>query len=260
MQPVSARLFIDQELTAGLVVRLEPPQAHYLHTVMRLRQGGHVAVFNGREGEWTARLGKFGKGWGSVELVEQRRPQADDPGIGPWLLFAPLKRARIDFLAQKATELGAAVLWPVWTEHTAVDRVNQGRLRANAIEAAEQCGRLTVPEVRAALPLGEALAGWPDDPATAGRRVILCAEKGAAAPIAEAAAALRENGCTEVAILTGPEGGFAPRELDGLVDLPFVTPVGLGPRILRADTAALAAFACWQAVAGDGRQPPHHRD
>ena len=189
----------------------------------------------------------------------QRRPQAQRPEPDLWLCFAPIKRARLDFLAEKATELGASRLVPVMTRHTIVTRVNGERLAANAREAAEQCERLSVPTVAAPVKLEALLADWPAE-----RRLFLCAEAGAARPIAEALlaeAGLDEAGLAEgaprpAAFLTGPEGGFSAAELDALAKLPFVVPVGLGPRILRADTAAIAALASWQAILGDGKERP----
>ena len=249
---IETRLYIDEDLGEGRTLGLDHARAHYLRSVLRLARGAELALFNGRDGEWLARLDGLGKGWAS--LTVGRRLRAQDAGPDLWLVFAPIKRARIDFLAEKATELGVALLQPVMTRHTAVARVNTERLTANAREASEQCGRLDVPEVRAPRELFALLAEWPAE-----RRLLLCAEAGPARPIAEVLAEQQAQAAAEplrFAVLTGPEGGFAQSELDGLLDLPFVTPVGLGPRVLRADTAALAALACWQAVLGDGRRRP----
>lgn len=240
-EPPRTRLYVGEPLSAGATVGLDHERAHYLRHVLRLDRGDRVALFNGRDGEWGARIDGFGKGWCSLAVESRRRPQAPEPDL--WLLFAPIKRARIDFVAEKAAELGASLVWPVLTRHTDVARVNVDRLRANAIEAAEQCERLTVPELREPARLDQAMRDWPAE-----RVILLCAEAGPARPIASAVAELAPG---PAAILTGPEGGFAKDELDGLLKLPFVVPVGLGPRILRADTAALAALACWQALAGD---------
>ncbi len=248
---VKARLYVAAELGPGGTVGVSPGQAHYLQSVLRLGGGDAVALFNGRDGEWLATIDGIGKGWASLALVERRRAQAAAPDL--WLVFAPIKRARIDFLAQKATELGVSVLWPVFTANTEVSRVNHDRLVANAVEAAEQSGRLDVPEVRPATALGAVLAEWPRR-----RRLLWCVERAAATPIAEALA--NPGPPAPWAVLTGPEGGFTSSELDALGELPFVTPVGLGPRVLRADTAALAALACWQALAGDGPSRPPPRD
>jgi 16S rRNA (uracil1498-N3)-methyltransferase len=239
------RLFVATDLAGGLSVGLEPSQAHHVKTVLRLPPGAVVALFNGRDGEWLGRVDGVGKGWCSVSLYAQRRAQ-EAPG-DLWLVFAPVKRARIDFVVEKATELGVAAIRPVYTRHTIVERVNLERLRANAVEAAEQTERLSVPEIVEPEPLDRLVARWP-----AGRRLLLCDESGASPPIAEA---LAGTGPGPWAVLVGPEGGFAETELDALKKLPFVCPVGLGPRVLRADTAALAALAVLQALAGDWRAP-----
>jgi 16S rRNA (uracil1498-N3)-methyltransferase len=236
-------------------VGLSPGQAHYLKHVMRMEAGGLVALFNGRDGEWLGRVEAVGRGWCSVTLTGRRREQAQEPDL--WLVFAPIKRARIDFLAEKATELGVTALWPVFTRNSVISRVNTERLRANAIEAAEQSERVTVPEVFEPLALADLLARWPAD-----RRLVVCDESGAAPPIADAlgAEARSAGGAAgRWALLTGPEGGLARSELDALGELPFVTRVALGPRILRADTAALAALACWQALVGDWQSRPRFR-
>ncbi len=235
------RLYADSPLTEGQAVGLDHERAHYLRHVLRLDKGDAIAVFNGRDGEWLAVIDGFGKGWCSLTVVSRRREQQAGPDL--WLLFAPIKRGRIDTVAEKASELGASRIWPVFTRHTDPNRVNLDRLRANAIEAAEQCERLTVPELPEPLPLAKALAQWPDD-----RVLFLCRESGAAQPITQALPAYAGR---PAAFLVGPEGGFAKSELDDLAKLPFVVPVGLGPRVLRADTAAFAALACWQALVGD---------
>lgn len=242
------RLYVRAALSAGASVGLDPDQAHYLRHVLRLAAGDRVALFNGADGEWLATVAGFGKGWASVDVTAQRRPQRPEPDL--WLLFAPIKHGRIDYLVQKAAELGASRLMPVMTERTIVTRVNIERLQANAVEAAQQTGRLSVPEVTGPLGLFAALDGWPE-----ARRMMWADESGSGPPILEVL-----TGCpggSPWAVLIGPEGGFAPAELDALRKLPFVTPVSLGPRLLRADTAAVAALACWQAVLGDwrGRTP-----
>jgi 16S rRNA (uracil1498-N3)-methyltransferase len=247
---IATRLHCDETLREGREVGLDHARAHFLRSVLRLQRGAELALFNARDGEWRARIDGLGKGWCSLAVMERLRAPQPEPDL--WLVFAPIKRARIDFLAEKATELGVAVLQPVMTRHTAVGRVNCERLAANAREAAEQCGRLSVPEVRAPRDLAELLADWPG-----ARRILLCAESGAAEPIGEALGRLRAAGpLGPWAVMLGPEGGFAESELDALRDLPFVTAVGLGPRLLRADTAAIAALACWQAVLGDGCRRP----
>jgi 16S rRNA (uracil1498-N3)-methyltransferase len=249
---IETRLYLDEDLDEGRTLGLDHARAHYLRSVLRLARGAELTLFNGRDGEWLARLDGLGKGWASLTVGPRLRAQDASPDL--WLVFAPIKRARIDFLAEKATELGVALLQPVMTRHTAVARVNTERLAANAREAAEQCGRLDVPHVSPPRKLFALMAEWPAE-----RRLLLCAEAGPARPIAEVLAEQAgQAGASPppFAILTGPEGGFAQSELDGLLDLPFVTPVGLGPRVLRADTAALAALACWQAVLGYGRRRP----
>lgn len=234
------RLFVEDPLAEGASLGLATAQAHYLRHVMRLKPGDRVALFNGRDGEWLGRIDGFGKGWCSVAVTRRLASQAGGPDL--WLVFAPVKRARIDFIAQKATELGIARLLPVFTELTAMDRVNTDRLRANAVEAAEQSGRLTVPEVAAPRRLDDLLADWPAE-----RRLMFCDERGGP-PAAEALAGAERG---PWAVLTGPEGGFSAAEAEGIRGLPFVLPVGLGPRTLRADTAALAALGLWQALLGD---------
>ena len=243
------RLFIEAGLTAGSEAALDEAQAHYLRNVMRRADGAPLLLFNGRDGEWKAELSLRGKKGAAAQVTEQTRPQAAEPDI--WLCFAPIKRARIDYIAEKATELGVALLQPVLTQHTAVERVNVERLRANAVEAAEQTERLSVPEVRPPIDLMRLLSEWP-----AGRRLLMCDETGGGPPIVEVLAGLDAAArAAPWAIVIGPEGGFAERELTALRRMKDVTAVGLGPRILRADTAALAALACWQALVGDWRQP-----
>jgi len=248
---IETRLYLDEDLGEGRTLGLDHARAHFLRSVLRLSRGAELALFNGRDGEWLARLDGLGKGWAS--LVVERRLRAQDATPDLWLVFAPIKRARLDFLVEKATELGVARLQPVMTQYTAVSRVNTERLAANAREAAEQCERLSVPEVMAPKRLFDLLADWPAE-----RRLLLCAESGEARPIAEVLSDQTAEAPEPrpTAVMTGPEGGYAPAELDALRKLPFVTVIGLGPRVLRADTAALAALACWQAALGDGRQRP----
>jgi 16S rRNA (uracil1498-N3)-methyltransferase len=240
------RLHVGDALAAGRAVTLDRAQAHYLRNVMRAKAGDALLLFNGRDGEWSATVDALGKAGGEVRAEAQTRPQR--PSADLWLLFAPLKAGRIEFLVEKATELGVAALAPVLTERTVVRRVNARRLRAHAVEAAEQSGRLDVPELREARPLMAALAAWPED-----RPLFLCDETGRGVPIARA---LPDRRNRPGAVLIGPEGGFAPAELDALAKLAFVTRVGLGPRILSAETAALAALASWQALAGDWQDAP----
>lgn len=244
-----ARLFVEADLGAGGEVPLDEAQVHYLRNVMRRPDGSPLLLFNGRDGEWRGALSARGKKSAVAEVGERTREQVPEPDV--WLCFAPVKRARIDYIAEKATELGVSVLQPVVTRHTAVERVNVARLRANAIEAAEQTERLTVPEVRDPMDLGKLLDGWPG-----GRRLMMCDETGGGPPIADALSALDAAArAAPWAIVIGPEGGFAEIELQALRRIKDVMAVGLGPRILRADTAALAALACWQALIGDWRRP-----
>lgn len=240
------RLFVDAGLVGGGAIELTADQARYLGAVLRMAPGDDVVVFNGRDGEWRGRIDALKKGRGTVVPDACLREQAPEPG--PWLAFAPLKKAQTDFVVEKASELGAERLVPVLTEHTASARVNTDRLRANAREAAEQCGRLTVPDVAAPVQLSGLLADWPK-----GRTLLVMDETGGGAPIADVATNLKG---ADAGILIGPEGGFAAGELDALSKLDFVNRVGLGPRILRAETAAIAALACLQSLAGDWRAAP----
>ncbi len=239
----AVRLYTESDLDAGLTVSLSAGQAHYLGNVMRMKEGDPVVLFNGRDGEWRAAIAGLRKKEGTAVAGERLRPQDSVPDL--WLLFAPVKRARIDFIAEKATELGVSAIGAVFTEHTAVSRVNEDRLRANAIEAAEQCGRLSVPEIQPPSTLAQRLADWPD-----GRRIMLCDETGGGKSVQEALSG-GSAATGPWAILCGPEGGFSSMELDLLAENSIVTRVSLGPRILRADTAVLAALACWQSMVGD---------
>ncbi|MFN0114601.1 MAG: 16S rRNA (uracil(1498)-N(3))-methyltransferase [Paracoccaceae bacterium] len=242
----SVRLYVEHPLGPGQRVPLAAPQAHYLLNVMRLAAGAEVLAFNGRDGEWRAALEPDGRRGGALACLAQTRPQGAAADL--WLLFAPLKKARTDFLVEKAVELGAGRLLPVDTAFTSSERVREDRLRAHAVEAAEQCGATTVPEVAAIAPLAKVLAGWPG-----GRRLWFCDEAEGAAGGPAALAAFAAAGPGPAAILTGPEGGFSEAERARLRQFTFVSPVSLGPRILRAETAALAALTLWQAAAGDWR-------
>jgi 16S rRNA (uracil1498-N3)-methyltransferase len=243
------RLFVEADLSAGIEAALSEAQTHYLRHVMRREEGADLLLFNGRDGEWQAQLSFRGRKAAIARVGDRRREQTAEPDI--WLCFAPVKRARIDYIAEKATELGVAVLQPVITRHTNVERVNVERLRANAVEAAEQTERLSVPEVREPVDLTRLLNSWP-----AGRRLLMCDETGGGPPIGEALGGLDDRArAAPWAIVIGPEGGFATAELSALRRIKDVVAVGLGPRILRADTAALAALACWQSIVGDWRTP-----
>jgi 16S rRNA (uracil1498-N3)-methyltransferase len=237
------RLYVEAALTDGARVETTSSQAHYLLHVMRARAGERLSLFNGRDGEWLARIVEVTKRKCVFACERQTRTQEGAPDL--WLCFAPIKKTPADYVAQKATELGARVLQPVMTRRTIVSRVNLERLRANALEAAEQADRLDVPEVREPVSLDRLLARWP-----AGRRLLFCDEAGEAPPIAEA---LRAPVPGAWGVLTGPEGGFDPAEREIVRTHGFVIPVSLGPRVLRADTAALVALAVWQALCGDWR-------
>ena len=240
----SERLFVDDDLAADRRVELEPAQAHYLTAVLRLRPGAKLLVFNGRDGEWVATLAETHKRGAALSIENQARPQDAGPDID--YLFAPLKRSRLDYMVQKATEMGVARLRPVITDRTIAERVNVERMRANVIEAAEQCGILHVPEVEPPAKLDNVLDGW--DPA---RRIIYCDEEDQGK---DPLAVLEKLAPGPLAVLVGPEGGFSPRERERLVGRPFVTPLSLGPRIMRADTAAVAVLTLVNATLGDWRR------
>ncbi|TDE39790.1 16S rRNA (uracil(1498)-N(3))-methyltransferase [Antarcticimicrobium sediminis] len=235
------RLYVEHPLGAGQSVPLTREQAHYLFGVMRLGLGDPVALFNGRDGEWRTTVAESGKRGGVLACVEQSRPLQMPPDL--WLLFAPIKKARTDFIVEKAAEMGAARIVPVQTEFTNSDRIRQDRLQAHAIEAAEQCGGTVVPEVTDLQKLDRLLADWPEE-----RQLMFCDE-------AEAGVLKGLAGATPGpwAILIGPEGGFSPAERTRLHALPQAHVVALGPRILRADTAAVAALTLWQTALGDWR-------
>jgi 16S rRNA (uracil1498-N3)-methyltransferase len=239
----SERLFVEGELAAGLTLDLAEAQAHYLTGVLRLRPGVRLLVFNGRDGEWSASLVETRKRGATLSLERQTRPQEDGPDID--YLFAPLKRSRLDYMVQKVTEMGVRRLRPVMTERTIAERINEERMRANVIEAAEQCGILRVPKVHPAVTLQDALAGWPSE-----RKLIYCDEHDTGDPIAT----LGQVSPGPIAVLVGPEGGFSDRERELLIAKPFVVPLSLGPRIIRADTAAVAVLALTNAVLGDWRR------
>lgn len=249
------RLYVAPDLSEGADILIDGDQAHYLMRVLRLGVGDPVRLFNGRDGEFEANVAAVSKSTARLVLVKRLREQAGTPDL--WLLFAPLKKARTDFMVEKAVELGAAEVVPVITERTDADTVRVDRLARLAVEAAEQTERLDAPPVREAVKLPALLAGW-----NPGRVLIYAdeagdeggkpwgGEAGKAGPIADV---LRDLGDGPAAILIGPEGGFSPAERKRLRELPFVRPVGLGPRILRAETAGVAALALWQALRGDWR-------
>jgi len=250
---ILTRLFVEAALAGGTTVDLSPEHAHFLRSVLRAAPGAKLALFNGRDGEWLAELDAIGKKQASVMILEKRRDQTPSPALE--LAFAPVKKTPMDFLIQKSVELGVSALHPVLTERTQGDRINAGRLRAQTIEAAEQCERLDIPELHEASKLEAFLDGWPDT-----KPLFVCAEAGDATPLTEALMAQKSTdpAAGGQGLMTGPEGGFSSQELVNLSERPFVTLVGLGPRILRAETAALAALTLWQAIVGDlGLRPPH---
>jgi len=236
------RLHVDADLGSGARIVPDEGQTHYLLHVMRAKAGDRLNLFNGRDGEWLARIAEVSKRACALECERRTAPQTNVPDL--WLCFAPIKKTPADYVVQKATELGVRVLQPVFTRRTIVGRVNLDRMRANAIEAAEQSGRVSVPQTREPLALDKLVGAWPAE-----RMMIFC-DEGGAPPMAEA---LRTLPLGPAAILAGPEGGFDPAEREMLRAQAFVVPVSLGPRILRADTAGLAALAIWQAVLGDWR-------
>jgi len=243
------RLYVDAPIDEGASIALDASQANYLGNVLRLKTGDGVLVFNGRDGEWRGTLAGPGKRRLTLAIGKRTRPQTG--ALDLHYLFAPLKHARLDYLVQKAVEMGASRLQPILTRHAQVARVNLERMRANAIEAAEQCGILTLPEIRAPLTLERMIAEF--DPA---RLLVFCDEE---APVKDPLAALaqarsaRGAQAMALAVLIGPEGGFAADERAALLKLPNAVRLALGPRTLRADTAAVAALALVGAVLGDWR-------
>jgi 16S rRNA (uracil1498-N3)-methyltransferase len=241
MEKPKVRLYVDQPLGAGQAVALGPEAANYLFNVMRLARGAHVALFNGRDGEWQGEVVEAGKRQGIALCQTQTAPQVMPPDL--WLLFTPVKKDRTAFIVEKAVELGVARLMPVATRHMNSERWRVDKQTAHAVEAAEQCGATFVPAVDDLQPLDRVLSQWPED------RTLYWADetlaKGSLTPAAVIAG--------PAAILIGPEGGFSEEEKTRLRALPFVRPLALGPRILRAETAALAALVLWQSTVGDWR-------
>lgn len=229
------RLFLDHSLGPGQSVPLSREQAHYLFGVMRLTAADRLFVFNGSDGEWLAEVSEASKKSGVLRCIEQSAPQSQPPDL--WLLFAPIKKARTDFIVEKATELGVARICPVQTDHTNSDRIRRDRLQSHAVEAAEQCGGTFVPTVDELRPLSQVIGDWPQD-----RALIFCDEG-----LVGQQAGWPDT--SKAAILIGPEGGFSASERRQLQSI--AAPVSLGPRILRADTAAVAAITLWQNRFGD---------
>jgi 16S rRNA (uracil1498-N3)-methyltransferase len=238
----SPRLYVDAPLGEGASVALGVAAAHYLGAVLRLKSGARVLAFNGRDGEWSATIVTQKR---ALSLLVEAQTRAQTAPADISYLFVPLKAARHDYMVQKAVEMGASLLQPVLTRHGQVTRVNLERMRANAIEAAEQCGILSLPEIRPLSPLPALLGSW-----DSGRRLVFCDE---AAEVGNPIAALAGLPRSPLAVLVGPEGGFADEERAALLKLPNVVRLSLGPRILRGDTAAVAALALVQAVIGDWR-------
>ena len=237
------RLFVDAPLRQGAAIECSREQMNYLVNVLRLKAGDEILVFNGVDGEWLSRLAEVKKRACLLEVVEQVREQVNGPDID--YLFAPLKRTRLDYMVQKAVEMGVGRLQPVLTQRTIADRVNLDRMRSNVIEAAEQCGILRIAEVCEPVKLTSALGDW-----ETGRLLIYCDEL---APLANPVEALRQLEPGPLAVLIGPEGGFSPEERALLSGMEAARGISLGPRIMRADTAAVGALAVVQAVLGDWR-------
>ena len=237
------RLFVRADLRAGVAVEADRTQANYLLNVLRLGEAGAILVFNGRDGEWRARIAEASRK--ACKLVPEEQVRAQTAGADLLYLFAPLKHARLDYMVQKAVEMGASRLCPVLTQHTQAARVNLERMETNAIEAAEQCGILAIPAIKEPVKLGAALDGW-----DASRRLVFCDEAALVGSPVEALGKLERG---PAAVLIGPEGGFSAEERADLLRRPYVIPLSLGPRILRADTAAVAALAVVQAFIGDWR-------
>jgi len=235
------RLFVPHDLTAGASLELDEGQSRYLAAVMRQAVGDEVAVFNGRDGEWRTRVAKVGKR--AVVLETEARTRAQETGPDLDLIVALVKRARLETIVEKAAELGARRVRPVVTERTNADHTRVDRLQAIAVEASEQTGRLDVPQVLEPVKLEKLLATW-----DVSRQLLFCDEAGDAAPVL---GAVKAGG--PWAVLIGPEGGFSPKEREGLRALPYAVAATLGPRILRADTAAISALTLWQAAVGDWR-------
>ena len=246
------RLYVEPDLGAGARVPLDAKQAHYLAHVLRLADGDPVLAFNGRDGEWRCRMEASGGRRRGLHAEERTRPQPAAPDLV--LLFVPLKQARLDYMIQKAVELGVGRVAPVLSDHGQVRRVNAARLAANAVEAAEQCGILTLPGIAPLRPLAGTLARWPGEEGA--RQLLFCDE---ATGDADPLAALAPLQGRPLAVLVGPEGGFSAAERQRLRSAAFVRPLPLGPRILRADTAAVAALTLAQAVLGDWRTAPPER-
>jgi len=239
------RLYVEAPLAQGAAIQLEAGPANYLANVLRLRAGAEVKLFDDRSGEWLAEVVETGRKKISLAVTAHLRPREPVPDL--WLLFAPIKRGRIDWLVEKATELGVARIVPVLTERTVVERLNLERLRAHSIEAAEQCERTALPQLAEPVRIDALLSQWPLE------RQLYFADESGGPPLASAVQA------GPAALLIGPEGGFTDAERSAIGSLKQAQPVSLGPRILRADTAAVAAVSLWMAAAGDWSDAPRRK-
>ncbi|MEM6713078.1 MAG: 16S rRNA (uracil(1498)-N(3))-methyltransferase [Pseudomonadota bacterium] len=237
----SQRLFVDGALSEGAVLQLTNAQAHYLLTVLRMETGAGLLAFNGRDGEWRVEVERQSKRAGTLHVLEQTRPQA--PANNLWFLFAPIKKDRLGWMVEKAVEMGVGHIAPVITDYTQSPKLRMDKLQAHGVEAAEQCGVLAVPSFGEPQPLDAVLAAWPED-----RALIFCDEQAEVADPAQALEGLRGQ---PLAVLIGPEGGFSQSERDQLCNLSSICTIALGPRILRTDTAAVAALSAVQMAAGD---------
>ncbi len=235
------RLFVESPLADSIELSVAGPQAHYLISVMRMKIGSPIKLFDSISGEWLAEVAIIGKRDLILRVTGQLRAREAVPDI--WLLAAPIKKARIDLVAEKACELGVARYQPVITRRTVIERLNMDRLRSHMVEAAEQCGRTVLPDMAEPIKLAALLRAWPTD------RILYFADESGGEPFANAAAARQGP----AAILIGPEGGFDDEERTAIRAHPQSVPISLGPRILRAETAAIAALSIWMASAGDWR-------
>jgi 16S rRNA (uracil1498-N3)-methyltransferase len=240
------RLYTLNKLAENQFIELSPEQSHYLCNVMRQKLGSEISLFNGMDGQWSGEIVSISKKNCSVQLKVQTKLQKSEPDI--WLCFAPVKNAPINNLVQKATELGVSKLLPVYTQRTVISRVNTDRLNLIAIEAAEQSHRLTVPQIAEDIKLTALLKDWQED-----RGIIFCDESGGGMPFAKA---LEKPKYSKYAIFIGPEGGFSQSEFELMKKKPYVVGVSMGPRILRADTAAIASLACYMNILGDWDEQP----
>jgi 16S rRNA (uracil1498-N3)-methyltransferase len=242
------RLYVNPPLAQSAQIALDQAQVNYVRNVLRLSEGARILVFNGRDGEWETRVATSNRK--NVTLAVDKLSRSQEPRPDLHYLFAPLKQARQDYMVEKAVEMGAGLLRPVLTRRTQTSRINRERMHAHAIEAAEQCGILSIPEIAPAIRLDALLGAWEND-----RLLVFCDED---APTSDPLAALRSRadakGPPALAVLIGPEGGFDAREREALLGLTCVVRLPLGPRILRADTAAVAALALVQATLGDWRE------